>query len=393
MDPEVSSPSSSRVSLVKCPGYEVSALRHAVSSALGFLGGIEKFAKPGKRVLLKPNVMMPKPYGFAANTHPLFLQSVIEIFREAGSEVTVGESSAGSQAGLTFTKRALAISGIEDVCKKSGVRLVNFDLDSVAPVDIQNSFVTNIHLAKSVVDADLVVSLPKFKTHAFGNIITGALKNMYGTIPGQMKAEYHRLAPKPEDFYTIVRDVYKAVHPGLIIFDAIEAMEGNGPSAGTPFPLGLIIASADGVAADAVASELIHVPSMKVLTTRLAAEAGLGKGRMDEIEVVGEELGQAAPRGFKLPAMAVPNPALYRFVLNMTKTIPVIDHEKCTLCKTCASSCPMKVIEEKDGKMVMDRAGCIRCFCCSEVCPEQAIRPKRKNVLGNVLSKIMASRW
>lgn len=393
MEHKVSSPSSSLVSLVRCSGYELISLRNAVSSALRLLGGVEKFAKLGMTVLLKPNVMMPKPLGFPANTHPLFLQAVIDVLKETGCEVIVGESSAGSQAGVTFTKRALAISGVEEVCKKSGVRLINFDLDAVVRKDIFNPIVANIPLAKSVVEADLVVSLPKFKTHAFGNIITGSIKNMYGTIPGQLKAEYHRLAPKPEDFYTIVRDIYRIVHPGLTIFDGIEAMAGNGPSAGAPMPLGLIIASADGVAADAVASELIHVPSTRVLTTRLADEAGLGMGRMENIEILGEKLEQAAPRHFKLPAIAVPNPALYRFILNMTKTIPVIDHKKCTLCKTCADSCPMKVIEEKDGKMVMDRAGCIRCFCCSEVCPEHAISPKRKNILGNILSKLMVSRW
>ena len=381
------------MSLVRCAVYELTPLKEAISTALGYLGGLAKFVHPGAKVLLKPNVMMPKPYGFAAGTHPLFLRAVIELFKESGAEVTVGESSAGSQAGVTFTKKALQLCGVEDVTMQSGVRLVNFDLDQAVRTSIPNPHVSSIPLAKSVLDADLVVSLPKFKTHTYANIITGAIKNMYGAIPGQVKADYHRFAPKPEDFYTIVRDIYGAINPGLVIFDAVEGMEGNGPSAGTPRHLGLIIASADGVAADAVASELIGVPSMRVLTTRLAAEAGLGRGRMEEIEILGENLAGVAPRHFKLPASTVVNPYLYRFILAMTKTIPEIDQDRCTLCKTCADSCPMKAIDLKGNKMVIDHEACIRCFCCNEVCPEQAIRPRRKNPLGNLLSKLMISRW
>jgi uncharacterized protein (DUF362 family)/Pyruvate/2-oxoacid:ferredoxin oxidoreductase delta subunit len=383
----------SRVSLVTCQDYNLSRVGQALTKALDLLGGLSKFVPPGSKVLLKPNVMMPKPFGFAANTHPVFLEAVIEIFKAGGAQVTVGESSAGSQAGVTFTKRALKLCGYEDVAAKTGVRLVNFDFDAVVRRSIPNRLAPSVPLAKSLLDADLVVSLPKFKTHTYANVMTGAVKNMYGAVPGQVKADYHRIAPKPEDFYTIVRDIYGAVRPGLVIFDAVEGMEGNGPSAGKPRHLGLIIASADGVAADAVASELMNVPSMRVLTTRLAAEAGLGRGRMEEIEVVGESPTAVAPRSFKLPASTVINPRLYRLILGLTESIPEIDYDTCTLCKTCADSCPMKAITLRDKRMEIDREACIRCFCCAEVCPDQAIQPKRKNPLGNFLSRLMISRW
>jgi uncharacterized protein (DUF362 family)/Pyruvate/2-oxoacid:ferredoxin oxidoreductase delta subunit len=345
------------------------------------------------KVLLKPNVMMPKPFGFPANTHPLFLQAVIELFKEKGAEIRVGESSAGSQAGITFTKRALKMSGIEDIALASGSRLVNFDLDQVVQIEVSNSYVSSIPIANSVREADLVVSLPKLKTHTYANIITGTVKNIYGTIPGQIKAEFHRRAPKPEQFYTIIRDLYGAVLPGLTIFDAVVGMEGNGPSAGKERPIGFIIASSDGVAADAIASELINVPSLRVLTTRLCAEANLGKGKIEEIEILGEDLQKVILKDFKLPGSTVINPFLYRIILTLTKTQPAIDHKKCTLCKTCADSCPMKVIAEEDKKMVISRKDCIRCFCCAEVCPEHAIKPKRKNIMGDILSKLMLSRW
>jgi len=383
----------SSVSLVRCKTYDPAVLKKALLTSLELIGGIDKFIKKGMKVLLKPNVMMPKPFGFPANTHPLFLQAVIELFKEKGAEIRVGESSAGSQAGITFTKRALKMSGIEDIALASGSRLVNFDLDQVVQIEVSNSYVSSIPIANSVREADLVVSLPKLKTHTYANIITGTVKNIYGTIPGQIKAEFHRRAPKPEQFYTIIRDLYGAVLPGLTIFDAVVGMEGNGPSAGKERPIGFIIASSDGVAADAIASELINVPSLRVLTTRLCAEANLGKGKIEEIEILGEDLQKVILKDFKLPGSTVINPFLYRIILTLTKTQPAIDHKKCTLCKTCADSCPMKVIAEEDKKMVISRKDCIRCFCCAEVCPEHAIKPKRKNIMGDILSKLMLSRW
>ena len=383
----------SKVSLVKCSEYELSSLKEAINLSLESIGGVDKFAKKGAKVLLKPNVMMPKKSSFPVNTHPLFIQAVIEIFKEKGAKIIVGESSAGSQAGITFTKKALKTSGIEDVVNKTGAKLVNFDFDEVIMTKINNPYAKSIPIAKAVLEADLVVSLPKLKTHIYGNIITGAIKNMYGTVPGQIKAEYHRLAPEPEQFYTIIRDIFKATKTGLTIFDAIEAMEGDGPSAGKPRYVGFIIASEDSVAANAVASELVGIPSLRVLTTKFCAEANIGKGNLKEIEVVGEELKKVALKNFKLPTSTVINPYLYRFILNMTKTQPVINHKKCSLCQICADSCPMGVIEEKEKKMIINYDECISCFCCSEVCPSQAIKAKRKFIIGNILSKVISSRW
>lgn len=383
----------SKVSLVKCPDYRPENLKTAVLAGLNLIGGAGKFVRRGTRVFLKPNVMMPKPRGFAANTHPEFVRAVVELLKDEGAEITIGESSAGSLAGLTFTAKALRASGIEAVAKETGARLANLDLDPAAKIPLRNPFADEIPIAKSVLEADLVVALPKLKTHTYGNIITGAVKLFYGTIPGQVKAEFHRRAPEPGQFYTIVRDLYGVIRPGLTIFDAVHAMEGDGPSAGRERPAGFIITSADGVAADAVASALIGVPPMKVLTTRLSAEARLGNGRMEDIEVVGESLDESVLGDFKLPASRVTNPYLYRLIIGLTKTEPSINRSLCKLCSVCADSCPMKAMSVRGEKMTIDRKACIRCFCCGEVCPSQAIRPRRKTPLGNILSRVISSRW
>ncbi len=384
---------SSRVSLVRCADYDLSNLKRAVTLALDKLGGAARLVRKGQKVLLKPNVMMPKPLGFAANTHPEFVRAVIEVFRAAGAEVWVGESSAGSQAGLTLTKKALAASGLERVAAETGARLINFDLDGVVPARLANRFVSEVPIAQAVRQADLVVSLPKLKTHTYAVLLTGAVKNLYGCVPGQIKAEFHRRAPRPAEFYTVIRDIYGSIRPGLAIFDAVEAMEGDGPSAGRPRPLGLVIASLDPVAADAAAAEVIGVPALKVLTTRLCHEAGLGVGDPRRIEFAGEALESVRAADFIKPKTAVVNPVLYRIILKLTETVPEIDEARCSLCRVCVQSCPMKAIAEKDKRMVIDRSVCIRCFCCGEVCQEQAITPWRKNKLGDVLSKMMFKRW
>jgi uncharacterized protein (DUF362 family)/NAD-dependent dihydropyrimidine dehydrogenase PreA subunit len=370
----------SRVAIVRCADYDPGRLRAALGAALDKLGGVSAFLAKGRKVLLKPNLMMPKPAGFPANTHPRFIRAVAELFLEKGAEVAIGESAAGSQAGVSFTKASLKASGLEAVAAEIGARLVNFDLVDATRLPVNNPYVPRIPVARPVLDADLVVSLPKLKTHAFANVITGTVKNMYGTIPGQVKADFHRLAPRPAEFFTVVRDLYGIIRPGLTIFDAIEAMEGNGPSAGNLVTPGLVIASPDGVAADAVAAELVGVPAEKVLTTRLCAEAGLGRGRLAEIEVVGESLEAARLASYKL-------------VLSLTKSEPHVDHDACTRCKTCVNSCPVKAMSVPDDRVVIDRSACIRCFCCAEVCPQHAIAPKRRFFLGNLLSKILQSRW
>lgn len=383
----------SRVAIVKCADYDLPRLKAAIAAALDSIGGASLFLAGGRKVLLKPNLMMPKPAGHPATTHVLFVRAVAELFLDKGAEVTIGESAAGSQAGLSFTKASLKASGLEAVAAEIGARLVNFDLGEAVRRPVDNPYASSIPVARAVLDADLVVSLPKLKTHTFANIITGAVKNMYGTVPGQVKADFHRLAPRPAEFFTVVRDLYGIIRPGLAIFDAVESMEGNGPSAGGLVTTGLIIASSDGVAADAVASELIGVSAEKVLTTRLCAEAGLGRGRIEDIEIVGESLDAARVKSFKLPATAVVNPVLYKIVLALTKTEPHIDPDACTLCKTCVNSCPVKAMSVPADRVVIDRTACIRCFCCAEVCPQHAIAPKRRFFLGNLLSKLLQSRW
>ncbi len=386
-------PARSRVALVRCPDYDPGRLKAAVQRAVDLLGGLPDSIDSRSRVFLKPNVMMPKPLGFPCNTHPEFVRAVVDLFRTRDAAVTVGESAAGSQAGLTFTGRALKESGIEAAARAAGAAVLNLDHDAVVETALPNPIAPLIPIAKSALDTDLLVLLPKLKTHAFAAIITGAVKLCYGTVPGQIKAEFHRRAPKPEPFFSLIRDLFGALAPGLAIFDAVVGMEGDGPSAGEARSLGFLIASFDPVAADAVASALVGVDPLRVITTRQCDATGLGHGRLADIDIVGEDLAGSVVGDFKLPKTAVPPAFLYRFLLGLTPTEPDIDPKICTLCRTCSSSCPVGALTLKDGRMIVDRKLCIRCFCCAEVCSSQAIKPKHRSRLGRLVARMISSRW
>lgn len=390
---QASTEKKSIVALVKCPNYQSESLKLALYKAFSLIGGLETIVKPGTKILLKPNIMMPKPPGHPANTHPQLIKAVAEIFSEAGGQVCIGESSAGSLAGLTFTTEALIRSGVKEIADTLNIPLINFDLAPVINKKIENPYAPVIPISRFVLEADLVVTIPKLKTHTYGTIITGAVKNCYGMIPGQIKAEFHRRAPEPRKFFTIVRDLFGVVKPRLAIMDAITAMEGDGPSAGNERQIGYLLVSSDPVAVDVVASELIGVAARNVLTNKLCAEAGLGAGDLESIDIKGENFKEAIIKDFKLPTNRIRNPLIYQLAISLTKKRPEINHKVCQLCNICRDSCPMQAISQENEKMVINYQTCIRCFCCSEVCPTHACRPKREHLIGELVSKIISSRW
>ena len=118
---------------------------------------------------------------------------------------------------------------------------------------------------------------------------TGAIKNMYGIIPYGFRCSFHREYPKSEDFGRMLVDIFSCAPPRLNIMDAVYAMEGEGPSAGSPKNIGLILASSDAVAMDAVAAKIIGLNPMQIHTTKNAAERGLGTARIEEMEILGEK--------------------------------------------------------------------------------------------------------
>jgi uncharacterized Fe-S center protein len=234
-------------------------------------------------------------------------------------------------------------------------------------------------LARRVVDADVLISLPKFKTHGL-TLFTGGVKNLFGCLPGLQKAEMHLRAPKSEAFSQMLVDLLVAVRPGLTIMDAIVGMEGNGPSNGAPRKIGAVLASTDPVAVDCVACQIVGVAPMDVATTRLATAQGKGEGDPRHIEVAGDRIERMRIDGFRLPSGhggIWRTARLTSFLQSRLVAKPAVVAELCRGCWTCEEHCPAAAISRNGRLPAFDYGKCIRCYCCQEMCLHDAIALRR----------------
>ena len=323
------------------------------------------------RVLIKPNLLSAKGPDRAITTHPELVAAVARMVRDHGAAVMIGDSPAGAKTGI---QRVWDETGYSEMARRYDFELVSFEASGTRPIAVDTKV---YYIAKPALEADLVINMPKLKTHVL-TLMTGAVKNMFGVIPGFRKGMYHKEAPTPRRFSRIVVDVFSTVQPELNIMDAVIGMEGDGPASGTPRDCGLLLASPDAVALDTVAGHLIGLDPDTVHTTRMAADAGLGIGWMEGIEVLGESLESARIPDFKLTS----NRAM-EFIPKLAVDLispflwlrPKVDEHRCTGCGECVSSCPTKALQVLNGNglPVVTKELCINCWCCHEICPTDAV--------------------
>ncbi|MFO7889805.1 MAG: DUF362 domain-containing protein [bacterium] len=361
-----------KVSIIKCEEYNRQEVFDAVHDALELIGGIEKFVKKGQKVLLKPNMLSAKNPKKAITTHPLILEAMIKEVRSAGGEVWIGDSPSGAIKGV---KRCWVNTGFLDVAEKMKVRLINFETGGTEIRDIEGE---KFHFTESFFKADVVINLPKFKTHGF-TLYTGCIKNMFGTLPGLQKAFVHKRYPHPESFSKKLVDIYECVIPSLHLMDGIWGMEGEGPATGKKRKTGLILAGSDGVALDTVASLIMGFAENEVDMIRIAGQRGLGVNNLGKIKVVGNKIDDVKFDDFKLPSnrliKLVPE-FLMKLVGRLIWVKPEANKNICTSCGQCERSCPVGAIQMVDKYPVIDYKVCINCLCCNESCPEGAIEQK-----------------
>ncbi|MCX6356338.1 MAG: DUF362 domain-containing protein [Candidatus Aureabacteria bacterium] len=380
----------STVALVVCRSYEPALVRQAVGRAIGLLGGIDQIVRPGQRLLIKPNMLSAHPPEKAVTTHPALVEAVIEISRAAGVTVAVGDSPA-----LYSLARVAAASGIAEAVARAGGRLAPFDEEE--PMDTApGCLMKKIVVAREVATADAIISIPKFKTHCLTHI-TGAIKNMLGCVPGLKKAEMHYRFPDNERFSRMLVDICRSLPVTLHLMDAVTGMDGDGPSAGTPFPIGLIIAGLDPVAVDSTACRVVGIDPLTVPMIRIGQECCLGHADGELIRIVDEPLNRARVHGFKLikPRMEVgrliPLPEfISRRLKNWIVKRPRVLPSLCTRCGACVEICPArpKALTLEKGRVRIQDHRCILCYCCSEICPSRATRLKRGFAAG-LLAKVL----
>ncbi|NIM90095.1 MAG: DUF362 domain-containing protein [Candidatus Aminicenantes bacterium] len=376
-----------KVSIVRIEDYNSEEIYQAIKQSLQLLGGLDKFVKPKSKIFVKINhISPPSPAEKGLVTHPAFTKEVLRLLKERGHEVVVGDDIQSKE------EDGFLISDYRQACEELGVLLINLKEKGFKEVEFQGRLLDKVYLSQACLEADYIINLPKLKTHSF-TIYTGAVKNMYGIIPYGLRLKYHRQYIRNDDFSQMLVDVLSCAPPQLNIMDGIMAMEGEGPSAGNLRKTGLILASPDAVALDAVATKIMSLNPLDIFTTYYAHNRGLGMGRIEGIEVVGETIPDVQVKNFKHSAIAVglfrrklPS-FLYAYFQEQLVLIPRIKKEKCTACLECIEICPMEALQLHQDTAVLNRRKCIYCMCCHEVCRYNSIELK-KRFIGRIVQVI-----
>jgi uncharacterized protein (DUF362 family)/Pyruvate/2-oxoacid:ferredoxin oxidoreductase delta subunit len=361
------------VSLARCRSYDEEEVACALSAVLAPLGGMAAFVAPGMRVLVKPNLLSARPPERAVTTHPAVVRAVVEAVQACGGVPMIGDSPGGQNTPSSYDG-LLKTTGMMGVIEETGCEYAYFDDESVTVPSPDGLVFRRFTIAKTVLDADAVICLPKLKTHQL-TAYSGAVKVLYGCIPGIAKAAYHLHAGQDREvFADLLLDLHAAIPPSLSVMDAVVGMEGKGPQSGEARPVGLIAASASCTALDYAAALVVGLDPLSVPTIARAAARGTGPMRPDDLRVHGPSLAEVRVADF-VPAPASP-PSLPSFVTQfggrLVAARPLIDLERCVGCGTCAAVCPPHAIAPGEIPQI-DEGACIRCFCCQELCPEGAV--------------------
>lgn len=282
-----------RVAIVHCPDYSRDAVERAVGRLLGELGGMGAFVRPGARVLLKPNLIVPRRAEAAVTTHPEVVRAVAREVLAAGGRPFIADSPAfGSARGVA---RAC---GILAVAQELGIELRDLGRRARSRVIDPGGPFPRVSFGADALEADVIVNLPKIKTHCQMRMSLG-LKNLFGAVAGKRKAILHfRNGESHERFARMLVAVARYLRPALTIEDGIVALERTGPTSGDPRPVGVLVASGDVVAADRAVLALFGLDPESVPYIRAAREMGFGPASLGEVELVCDPLESLRPRDY-----------------------------------------------------------------------------------------------
>jgi|SRR5208283_1125040 len=324
-----------------------------------------------KKVLIKPNVLRASEAKEGIVTHPRLLRAVVEkVETMRPATIVVGDNPGLFNYGAN--EECFKKTGLMEAAKGYYQNIGN-DSHKIA---FNDNFMSTVIISQAVLDADIIISLPKFKTHGL-TVMTGAVKNSYGFLPGAQKAMLHKAAGSPSRFHEAIVDVFRLRVPDLFIVDAVVGMEGNGPASLDLRNIGLILASDNAVALDAVIATIMGCEPGRLRFLQKAKEAGLGDYDLSTIKVIGE-LKQLPD--FKLPPLSgegiIQNKTIQAMIHARTLLRPQVDPALCTDCLTCVEHCPVSALSVHDNLPRVEIEKCIACFCCQEICPQQAITLK-----------------
>lgn len=358
------------VIVAPCPSYNREDVEAAFNTIFEYINADKV---QNKKVYIKPNILRGDTPDRASITHPEVVYPVAKYFSDNNCNVLCGDSPNF----VTVKKMIDSIyntTGIPDAVKEAGGKM---DSSSAGTAVSGGKYLSRFKMLTNIYESDIVINIGKAKTHSFTGY-TGAVKNLFGVIPGPIKGEMHLSHPSAKSFANMLIDICETVKPDLHIVDAVIGMEGPGPSNGSPKKLGVIIAGRNPYAVDEVAVELMGLNKSKIEQINLARQRGLTKP-LNGIKIIGPSL-ESIKSNYTPFRDAVLSSASYLKVLSFVlpknlliklKKKPYVQ-ENCIACGICAKACPPSAIKI-DKIAEINYSKCIKCYCCQELCPEKAI--------------------
>lgn len=383
-----------QVYAASCPDY--SQAEGAIRALVEQMGGMGRFVRPGERIVLKANLLRAAPPESAICTHPAVVEAVAKLVKEAGGTPVICDSPGGALHKEAVLRSLYEKTGMAAAAAAAGAEL-SMDSSTRTVSLPEGKVLRQAEIITPVAEADGVIDLCKMKTHVLMSM-TGAVKNLFGVIPGLSKVGYHATHPDHATFADVLLDLTGYVKPRLSLMDGILAMEGDGPgSSGTPRQAGLLLAAANPLALDTAAGAIMNLPRQDNPVLLAAERRGLTPCRMEDVELIGGTVEELRMADYKFPAstksnlmdflgpLARPVERLCKKALSQT---PRIDGAKCVGCGICAKSCPGQAIAmTAPGKKArISQNACIHCYCCHELCPQKAVE-LHQSWLGRLLTK------
>jgi uncharacterized protein (DUF362 family) len=287
----------STVIVSRCLNYDRPEISDCLAKQFELVGGIEKFVKRGDSVLLKPNLLAPRPSQYAVQTDPAVILEVARILKDFGAKPFVGDSPGWGN--VFHNLKALEL---DEPLRKLGVPVKQLNKPKFCRIGKRN---TLVGISSVAMDADVIINLPKFKSHQ-QLVATFAVKNMFGCISGKQKALWHfRKGKNHSDFCELLIDIYSYLKPAFTIIDAVVAMDGPGPIRGRARPLGWLIGGTDPVACEVICAELVDINPAIVPMITTAKILNFGCADRSEIAVIGDDYSSEICRDF-IPAKQIP---------------------------------------------------------------------------------------
>ena len=378
-----------KTALIPCPDYDPATARDALEKAVSAVGGLD-WVRPGMRVGVKLNLCAARRPEQAATTHPVLAAELTKMLTARGAHVVLGDSP-GEPFTAPVINRLYTVCGMEAAEKAGGELNRDFGHSTVSFPEAVT--VKSFEYCDWLQSCDGIISFSKLKSHGLMGM-TAAVKNLYGCIPGTVKSEYHFRYPDPAAFVNMLVDLNEFVRPRLCLCDAVEIMEGNGPTQGTPRHMGLLLGGTDPYELDRLCAWLLGVREEEIPYLTAAKNRGLldpdgaipCKSEAEPYRIKDFQRSGASSSWFVSgPEDKALKKLLKKGLALAMRSRPQL-YEGCTGCGHCARLCPAHAITIKNKKAVIDRKKCVRCFCCQEFCPSGAMRVRR-SLAARLLSK------